>query len=196
MYDGLVGFRRVPGPAGLDMVPDLADAVPQPTEGGRLYTFHIRPGVRFADGAPVRPSDAAASFRRIFRIVGPTAGSFYGGIEGAADCLRSPPPARCPASPPTTRPARSPSASPGPTPTSCSSSRSRTPASCPPRAPGHDAGTDPLPGTGPYRFTRYDPATGLRLERNPLFHPWNPDAQPTAARTRSNTASAWRTRRR
>ena len=178
VYDGLVGFRRAPGPAGLELVPDLATEVPQPTEDGRLYTFHIRPGLHFANGAPVRPTDAAASFRRIFRIVGPTAGSFYGGIEGAADCLAHPEACLLPgvtaddaAGTLTIRLTR------------------RDPdfllklalphaSILPATAPGHDAGTDPLPGTGPYAITRYDPATGVRLERNKLFHPWNPDAQP------------------
>ena len=54
VYDGLVGFRRVAGPGGLELVGDLADAVPAPIEGGLLYNFHLRPGVRFADGSPVR----------------------------------------------------------------------------------------------------------------------------------------------
>ena len=178
VYDGLVGFRRVPGPAGLELVGDLAEAVPAPDEDGRRYVFHLRPGVRFSDGSPVRPSDAAASFRRIFRVVGPTAGSFYGMIEGADDCLKQP--ATC--------------ALPGVAADDAASTliirlSRRDPdfllklalphaSVLPASTPAHDAGTEPLVGTGPYRFTRYDPARGLRLERNPLFQPWNPDAQP------------------
>ena len=178
VYDGLVGFRRAPGAAGLDIVPDLADAVPQPTDGGRLYSFHIRPGLHFADGTPVRPSDAAASFRRIFRIVGPTAGSFYAGIEGAADCLRDPAQCQLPgvvADDATgtliirlTRP----------DPDFLMKLALPHASILPASAPGHDAGTEPLTGTGPYRFARYDPAKGLRLERNERFRVWNPDAQP------------------
>ena len=178
VYDGLVGFRRVPGPAGLELVADLAAEVPEPTEDGRLYAFHIRPGIRFSDGSPVRPSDAAASLRRIFRIVGPTAGSFYGGIEGADECLRSPEPCTLPGV-----------VADDATGTLTIRLTRRDPdfllklalphaSILPASAPGHDAGTEPLPGTGPYRIARYDPATGLTLERNPLFHAWNPDAQP------------------
>jgi peptide/nickel transport system substrate-binding protein len=178
VYDGLVAFRRVPGPAGLALVPDLADTVPQPTEDGRLYSFHLRPGLRFSDGTPVRASDAAASFRRIFRITGPTAGSFYGGIEGADDCLRNPAGCKLPGV-----------VADDATGTLTIRLTRRDPdfllklalphaSILPASAPGHDAGTEPLNGTGPYRFARYDPATGLRLERNPLFQVWNPDAQP------------------
>ena len=179
VYDGLVAFRRVPGPAGLGLVPDLADAVPSPTDEGRLYTFHIRPGLRFSDGTPVRASDAAASLRRIFRIVGPTAGSFYGGIVGAAECLRVPASCRLPGvvaddatglltirlvrgDPDFLLKLALPHAS-----------------VLPAGASDHDAGTQPLIGTGPYVIVSYDPAAGVRLERNPRFQVWNAEAQPS-----------------
>ena len=178
VYDGLVGFRRVPGAAGLDLVGDLADAVPEPAEDGRLYVFHMRPGVRFSDGSPVRPTDAAASFRRIFRIVGPTAGSFYAGIEGAEACLRTP--AEC--------------VLPGVVADDAAGTLSirltrRDPdfllklalphaSVLPAGSPGQDTGSVPLAGTGPYRIARYDPAAGVRLERNPMFRVWNAEAQP------------------
>ncbi len=178
VYDGLVGFRRVAGPAGLELVGDLADAVPAPTEGGLLYTFHLRRGVRFADGSPVRPTDAAASFRRIFRIVGPTAGSFYANIAGGPECLRAP--ADCAlsgvaaddaASALTIRLLR-------PDPDFLLKLALPHASVLPASAPAHDAGPVPIVGTGPYRIAQYDPARGLRLERNPSFRAWNPDAQP------------------
>lgn len=181
VYDGLVGFRRVPGPDGLQLVGDLAESVPQPSEDGTLYTFHLRPGLRFADGSPVRATDAAASFRRIFNVISPTAGSFYGGIAGAADCLRDP--ATC------TLPGVTADDATG---TLAIKLTRRDPdfllklalphaSILPAGSPSHDAGNTPLIGTGPYRIARYDPAEGLRLERNPAFQPWNPDAQPPGA---------------
>lgn len=178
VYDTLVGFRRVGGPAGLELVGDLAEAVPQPDEDGRRYVFHLRPGIRFSDGSPVRPTDAAASFRRIFRIVGPTAGSFYGGIVGAEACLKDPPGCTLPGvvadDAAGTLAIRLVRRDPDFLLKLALPHASILPAAAPP----HDAGTVPLLGTGPYRFTRYDPVRGLRLERNPLFRPWNPDAQP------------------
>jgi peptide/nickel transport system substrate-binding protein len=39
--DGLVGFRRVGGIEGVQLVPDLAIALPRPTDGGRTYTFRL-----------------------------------------------------------------------------------------------------------------------------------------------------------
>jgi peptide/nickel transport system substrate-binding protein len=178
VYDGLVAFRKVAGPDGMVLVPDLADSLPQPTDGGLTYRFHLRPGLHFDGGRPVRASDAAASLRRMFRVLSPTAGSFYGAITGAAACLATP--ATC--------------ALPGavaddatdtltlhldrPDPELLMKLTLPHASVLPADAPGHDAGTTPIPGTGPYRIARYDPATGLTLERNPDFHLWSADAQP------------------
>lgn len=41
-----------------------------------------------------------------------------------------------------------------------------------------DAGNTPVPGTGAYMFTEYDPNKGLKLARNPNFKQWSADAQP------------------
>ena len=55
--DGLVGFRRVGGLQGANLVPDLATFIPAPTDGGLTYTFRVRRGVRFSDGQQVLASD-------------------------------------------------------------------------------------------------------------------------------------------
>ena len=44
-----------------DLVCDLCTAMPQPTENGTVYTFKIRPGVKFHDGTPLTADDVAAS---------------------------------------------------------------------------------------------------------------------------------------
>src|ERR1700739_4335344 len=36
-----------------DFVCDLCTAMPQPTDGSRTYTFKIRDGIKFHDGAPL-----------------------------------------------------------------------------------------------------------------------------------------------
>ena len=52
--DTLVTFEHVSGPDGLHLVPDLAAALPAPTDAGRTYTFRLRPGIRYSDGRPLR----------------------------------------------------------------------------------------------------------------------------------------------
>ena len=72
-YDGLVAYRRIPGAGGSTLVADLAASVPQPTDGGRTYTFQLRRGLRFSDGTPVRPEDFRASIERVVRLAGQVA---------------------------------------------------------------------------------------------------------------------------
>ncbi len=64
--DGLLTFRRAAGGAGSQVVPDLATAMPKITGGGRIYTFHVRSGVRFSPpvNRAVRPSDVKWSIER------------------------------------------------------------------------------------------------------------------------------------
>jgi YVTN family beta-propeller protein len=85
--DGLVGFRRVGGVQGAGLVPDLATALPQPSDGGLTYTFHVRKGVRYSTGAPVLAGDIRRGIERT--VVHPdTALSYYYATEiaGAQAC--------------------------------------------------------------------------------------------------------------
>ena len=50
-----------------DFVCDLCSEMPTPTEGGKTYTFKIRPGVKFHDGTPLTAADVAASWVKIIR---------------------------------------------------------------------------------------------------------------------------------
>jgi peptide/nickel transport system substrate-binding protein len=48
-----------------DFVCDLCTEMPKPTNGGRTYTFKIRDGVKWHDGAPLTAADVAASWHKI-----------------------------------------------------------------------------------------------------------------------------------
>ncbi len=48
-----------------DFVCDLCTAMPQPTDGGKTYTFKIREGVKWHDGSPLTAADVAASWQHI-----------------------------------------------------------------------------------------------------------------------------------
>jgi YVTN family beta-propeller protein len=88
--DGLVGLRRVGGVDGTTMVPNLARSIPEPADGGRTYTFQLRPGVRYSSGDPVRPEDFRRAIERDYSLGSP--GSFYfDTIVGAEECQRREP---------------------------------------------------------------------------------------------------------
>jgi YVTN family beta-propeller protein len=186
IYDGLVAFNRAPGAARYELVPDLALTLPTPTDTGLTYTFTLRPGIRYSNGTPLKASDLRRGIERGFSqdAVGNGSLLYFSGLLGADACVRHPGP--------------------------CDLSRgievndsagtvtflltaadpdfldklalhSAYPA--PPGAPNGDVGTDPLPGTGPYKISQYvpDPDGGpalLSLVRNTQFHQWSSAAQP------------------
>jgi peptide/nickel transport system substrate-binding protein len=175
-YDGLVAYRRVPGAGGSALVPDLAASLPQSSDGGRTYTFELRRGLRFSDGAPVRPEDFRASMERVVRLAGRVA-PLFAGIAGADACSRR----RCDL----TRGIQTDDAA-----RTITIHLRQPDAEFPqklavPLAAVLPAGTPvaiirrrPAPGTGPYTITAFAATRGARLVRNPFFHSWSADARP------------------
>jgi len=81
----LVGYRHTAGPGGNELLPDLAVEVPEPTEGGRVYTFRLKPGVRFAPPVDreVTSRDVAYAFERLATpALVPQYAFYYSDIEG------------------------------------------------------------------------------------------------------------------
>ena len=173
-YDGLTSFRRVGGAAGTQIVPDLAAALPQPTANGTTYTFHLRPGIRYSNGRPLRAVDFRRSLARVLEIDGPAASSLLE-VDGARACLRR---KRCDLSRgvivrgPSTLTFR------------LSTPDPRFPyhlaflVPIPPGLPLRDVDTKPVPATGPYVFESYVPGRLLTLVRNRYFHVWSAAARP------------------
>jgi ABC-type transport system substrate-binding protein len=83
--DGLLGFRRVAGVAGVTLVPNLATEIPDPTVGGKTYTFQLRTGIRYSSGDPVMPEDFRRAIERLFEVDSDGA-PYFTGIKGADRC--------------------------------------------------------------------------------------------------------------
>jgi ABC-type transport system substrate-binding protein len=133
--DGLVGYRRADGVSGTTLVPDLATALPEPTDAGRRYTFQLRPNISFSDGEPVTPDAFRTAIERSLRLGTPRP-DYYASIVGAPACIAAPD--RCDLSEESwsmTRPARSPSSCVSRIRTSSTSSRCRSPSPCLRRRP-------------------------------------------------------------
>jgi peptide/nickel transport system substrate-binding protein len=178
-YDGLVSFARVPGAGNFQLVPDLATSMPSVTNGGKTYTFALRRGIKFSNGQVVTLADVASSFQRIFKVASPNAGNWYGGIVGAPACLKTP--ATCTlAGGVVTNPSKGTVTFNLTSPDAEFLDQLTVPFASilPATAPPHDAGVTPIPGTGPYHFSKYDPNHELVMVRNPYFKVWSALAQP------------------
>jgi YVTN family beta-propeller protein len=177
--DGLVAFRRVGGVEGTQLVPDLAVSLPAPTDGGRTYTFTLRPGIRYSSGRLVEPQDIRWELERVLGSKGSSSQPYYSGIVGA---LRCHPGKRCDLSSgivvdPVARTITFHLAAPDPD----FLTKLAWPASfaVPAGTQLRDVGAHPLPATGPYMVASYSNKTGaVRLVRNPRFREWSQDAQP------------------
>jgi peptide/nickel transport system substrate-binding protein len=172
--DGLMAFKRAGGGAGAEVVPDLATAVPRITDGGLVYTFHVRPGVRFSPpvNRAVRPSDVKASVERILKIDSPNV-SWYTGIAGAVAYEKgtaasisgiAADDARMTVSFRLTQPDGT-----------FLEYMALPPAFVyPAGTPARDVSTlsQYRVATGPYMISSYTPSQDVVLSRNPSFHPW------------------------
>jgi peptide/nickel transport system substrate-binding protein len=179
IYDGLVSFRKASGPEGFQIVPDLAEEMPKPEDGGKTYTFKLRKGIKFSDGSDLTVKDVVASFQRIFKISGPTSGTFYNGIVGADACLKTP--ATCTLEGGVVADDKANTVTFHlVAPDSEFFDKLAIPHGMilPASAPAKDSGTTPIPGTGAYMIASYDPNKQLKLVRNPHFKEWSADAQP------------------
>ena len=176
-HDGLVGFKRAGGTEGTKIVPDLAESIPKPTNGGKTWTFTLRKGIKFSNGKTLTGADVKATFERLFKIGdSPNAGTWYNVIRGADVCLK--------------------------TPKTCDLSSgikvngnkvtfNLTTADpewldklsvpfayiLPASTPAKNVNIPP-PGTGPYMWAQYAPNKQIKLVRNPYFKVWSKDAQP------------------
>jgi peptide/nickel transport system substrate-binding protein len=63
-------------PDGKNVVPDLADRWSQ-SQDGKTWTFHIRKGAGFSDGAPVTSADVKFTFERVINSKGSWAASLF-----------------------------------------------------------------------------------------------------------------------
>jgi peptide/nickel transport system substrate-binding protein len=178
-YDGLVKFKQDGGTEGFKIVPDVAEAMPEITNDGKTLVFKIRKGIMFSNGKELKPADVVASFQRIFKVKGPTIGSFYSGIVGADKCVTAPD--TC-----TLEGGVTADDAAGTVTINLLAADSEIfdklavphAVIVPADTPTKDAGTTPIPTTGPYYFESYNPNEALVMKRNPHFKQWSADASP------------------
>ncbi|MDX6254455.1 MAG: hypothetical protein QOJ11_789 [Frankiales bacterium] len=175
VYDGLVGLQRTEGAAGLTLVPDLAENLPQPLPGGKTYVATLRRGIHYSNGLEVKPDDIRRGLQQELTVG--TEVERLANIVGAKECIRIK--------------------------TVCDLSRGvvtnddtfeirinllnpdpdflyklTEPMFATPEGEPGVAAVAPRPATGPYRIGDYNSATTFTLVRNKMFHQWSAAAQP------------------
>jgi len=174
-HDGLVSFSKVGGVPGTKIVPDLATSIPQPTNGGKTYVFHIRRGIKFSNGQVLKPSDFVRTFERQFTVPGPT--SFYNGLVGADKCSTK----HCDLSKAVIADNSAYTLTinlTAPDPELMDQLALPFAMAVPGNTPLKLTGNHVPPGTGPYMWKSYNPNSQAVLVRNPYFKVWSKIAQP------------------
>jgi YVTN family beta-propeller protein len=179
-YDGLMNYDQVGGSDGLQVVPNLALAMPSVTSGGTVYSFVLRPGIRYSDGRLVQPADFRRAIERTI-VLNPSAAFFLDGIVGASSCQSVRP---CDLDRGITVSDSEDAVTfhlVAPDPDFLYKLTFEFTAPVPPGTPTHDVGTHPVPSTGPYMIGHYVPDHEIEFVRNPYFHVWSAAAEPAGA---------------
>jgi peptide/nickel transport system substrate-binding protein len=175
-YIPLLTYAHASGEAGTELIPGLAEDLPQIDQGGRRYTLRLRPGLEYSDGTPVRASDFRFAVERLFRL-NSLGSTFYTGIVGAEEFAKT---------------------KKGGISGIVADDRSgkivirlREPsgtfsyvlglpysAPLPPDTPNEDQTQDPPPATGPYAITEVRPGRSWEYVRNPAWAAANGEAMP------------------
>jgi YVTN family beta-propeller protein len=174
--DGLLAYKRVGGPDGVTLVPDLASALPDVSTDGLTYRFPLRDAIRYSTGQPVRPEDFRYGLERAASVEEGPAVGLLGAIEGVKRCNETPESCDLSGSVVTDEDSVTihlaepdpelpfklalPFAFPVPT-----------------DVAAEDRGLEPVPATGPYLIAAATEA-GIELVRNPEFEEWSRAAQP------------------
>jgi YVTN family beta-propeller protein len=175
VYDGLVAYAISGGSVSQTLVPDLALALPRPSNGDLTYAFTLRPGIRYSTGRDVQAADFRTGVLKALTLGGKR--EYFASIVGGRQCIDHP--ASCDLS--------------GGLITDDATRRVTFNLVAPdpqflhklayfvyPLPPGTPttASRAPVPGTGPYMISAYVQGKQFTLARNPFFRQWSFAAQP------------------
>ena len=84
VYTPLLTYKHARGKEGTEVVPALAEALPDISPDGKTYKLKLRPNMKYSDGTPIKASDFAYAIQRLFKT--DSGGSvFYDVIAGARE---------------------------------------------------------------------------------------------------------------
>jgi peptide/nickel transport system substrate-binding protein len=167
VYTPLLTYEHAEGEDGAELMPGLAEDLPEISEDGRRYELRLREGLEYSDGTRVRASDFEHAIKRVFSLESPGT-PFFTGIEGAKEFIE-----------------RGRGDIPGieaddgtreisieltaPDATFANSLATTFAGLVPGDTPSRDMTSEPPPGVGPYTFVRPDEGFEFALERSDGF---------------------------
>jgi peptide/nickel transport system substrate-binding protein len=170
VYLPLLGYRHASGKAGAQLVPYLATSLPHISRDRRTYRLTLRKGLKYSDGSPVKASDFKKTVERDF-VLDSAGADFFRNVVGAPRFAKhhkggirgivADDPKRI-----ILIHLAAPQAD------FANVLASEFAAPVPASAPSADTSLHPLPSTGPYRITSYQPRSRIVEERNPHFQAW------------------------
>lgn len=171
VYNGLLVFKRAEGAEGSQIVPGLAEDMPEISDDGLTYTLTLRKGLKYSDGTAVKASDFQRTIQRVLNLES-GASSFFQAIKGADEYIKAGK-ATAPISGIKTDDAT------GKIEITLKQKNGQLEnylaipfaSLVPGDTPFKNLTSDPPPGVGPMKFTDVKPSRGWKLVRNENFTP-------------------------
>jgi peptide/nickel transport system substrate-binding protein len=167
VYVPLLTYKAASEEEGAEIIPGLAEELPKVTNGGKTYTMHLRKGLKYSNGEPIKPSDFKFAVERCF-ITNSGGSPFYTDIVGAEQFAKT---KKGGISGITTNEKT------GeivinlvkPRGTFNNELALMFVAPVPQNTPEEDQSASPPPASGPYMITKSEPGRGWDYERNPYW---------------------------
>ena len=90
-YTPLLTYKRAEGAEGNELIPGIAESLPEISEDGKTYRLKVRKGLKYSDGTPIKASDFERVVQRIYTNQG-GGESYFDPIVGAPEYAEQPNP--------------------------------------------------------------------------------------------------------
>jgi peptide/nickel transport system substrate-binding protein len=169
-YTPPITYKRAEGLEGTQLIPGVAEEMPEVSEDGMTVTFTMRKGLKFSDGTPVKASDWEHTIKRVLNLES-GATSFFLIIEGTQEYVDAGKPEGDISGIETNDETGEVTINlTGPDGTILNILAMNFAGIVPGDTPFEILSADPPPGVGPYRFTKSVPNREFVLEKNPHFN--------------------------
>ncbi len=170
VYTPPVTYKRAEGVEGTELIPGIAEEIPEVSEDGKTVTFTVRKGLKFSDGTPVKASDWEHSIKRVLNLESGATG-FFLIIEGAQEYVDAGKPEGDISGIETNDETGEVTIKlTGPDGTILNVLAMNFSGVVPGDTPFENLSADPPPGVGPYKFTESVPNRQFVMEKNTNFN--------------------------